>query len=212
MLNIDTMLRDLTVSSRFALNLQSYSSDSGQCGPTYDALIHATKPVIVSRQCWPDLTGEPSFFGGDQAPLRIPGWDLPSTTCVPERWQRAWELCERVWTENDTGSQRRLIPHPRLSTAAVTLTMDDGRILSFDNLDAAQLGVLEVAAKSSQDHSLPSASLDTMPEPYVTVQGIMDKLLLDRASATRALFFWSAQGVLREQSGDVFVVVEHAQP
>lgn len=89
------------------------------------------------------------------------------------------------------------MPHWRLGTANVTLTMDDGRMLHFEGLDAAQVGVLELASQHSDMGQL-------------TVQQVVNGLGLDRAAARRTMFYWSAQGILREEEGDVFAIVEHA--
>lgn len=187
------MLADIEHSSSLANEITTWDERLPLTSKAQNTLV---EPTVISRQCWPDLTGEPSLLSLDPAPaLRIPGWDLPPTFRLPQPWGGP-----RDESSSDNVDNQTVINIPRLGTADVRVTMDDGRVVQVERVDMAQAGVLHAALMAGTEGS----------NGQVSVQAIMEQLSLDRASTRKALFFWCAQGVLREVSGDVFVVVEHA--
>ncbi len=169
--------------------------------------------------------------GGD-APLRIPGAERPEQR-LPARFLRALERFTHDYRRRKLTQTVRFLPG--LGTMDLTLQMDDGRALRFERVTALQAAVVDLAAQRSAASSAAAAAAgsttpgsgtgagtgecegerDSTPgggksNAMISAAEVALELEVEKSVALAALYFWSAQGVLREVGAipDTFEVVD----
>ena len=171
----------------------------------------AIHPLVISRHSWPEvLTEAPPIGGGgaggysgmaaaphgQQAPtdLRVPGGERPQHK-LPTRFTEALDAYVANFKERKSTQTMRFLNG--LGTMKLTLTMDDGRQMQFEEVTALEAAVVELASGKGSAAVLSAAD-------------VVAELEVEKGAALNALYFWSANGVMRElgTEADTFQVIE----
>ena len=206
---IDIMLQDVTNSRRLDAGMAAEKIMAGDDKEDITPVLQAMHPIVVSRHCWPDLSGEandamPGMGATTAAPsyatipstgnLRIPGAELAQQK-LPSRFADAiGAYTEHFKRKKNTQTLRFF---PGLGQFSLKLTMDSGRVIEENNLTALQASVVELAAGKGSNAVLTAGEL-------------MVELEVDKTPILNALYFWSARGVLKEvpSAAETFQVMD----
>ena len=126
--------------------------------------------------------------------LRVPGGERPQHK-LPTRFTEALDAYVANFKERKSTQTMRFLNG--LGTMKLTLTMDDGRQMQFEEVTALEAAVVELASGKGSAAVLSAAD-------------VVAELEVEKGAALNALYFWSANGVMRElgTEADTFQVIE----
>lgn len=208
------MLQDVTNSRRLDAGMAAEKITAGDGKELITSVLQAMHPIVVSRHCWPDLSGEandampgaagfgmgattaaPSYATvPNTGNLRIPGAELAQQKLPPRFAEAIGAYTNHYKRKKNTQTLRFF---PGLGQFSLKLTMDSGRVIEENNLTALQASVVELAAGKGSNSVLTAGEL-------------MVELEVDKAPILNALYFWSARGVLKEvpSAAETFQVMD----
>ncbi|KDN45459.1 hypothetical protein K437DRAFT_256574 [Tilletiaria anomala UBC 951] len=219
---IDIMLQDIVNSRRYDAGMQDRPLSMPSMNADELTLVKALHPIIVSRHCWPDLTGEAgnttnmfapsggsSGMGGGGAITMMGGGGGEGGTAVPSYAAGSTGRSGNLRIPGAEVAQHKL--PARFQSAMDTYvesykrkrTPQTMRFLPGLGTMSVKLTMDDGRVIEEDDVTALQASVVELASTkgssaVVTAGEIAVELEVDKASALNALYFWTTKGVLFE--------------